>query len=243
MCFCDLFVSFKILRVFCICVGLLVSRYDFSLIVRWLLSFFPVFSFILLNVSYIVQQRSKNLDSKSWMSFRVNLFVFYWTDDFAGSWKFSENFRGYFAARVPAHLAVVPSWTTSGTLRSQFFARNYSLKKWIDKYGFCNVYIHTINMSWLKEREWTSVCLVVFYRIIEKLQKTTTDYITHHVEQDYPKRIGNTRKWLIWLSARQKMHSTKVYSINIASGRQWHNMVSFAVLHQTSINVKIQMEV
>jgi len=49
-------------------------------------------------------------------------------------------------------------------------------------------------MSWLKEREWTSVCLVVFYRIIEKLQKTTADYITHHVEQDYPKRIGNTRK-------------------------------------------------
>ena len=132
---------------------------------------FSLFSIILLNASYIVQQRSKNLDSKSWMSFRANLFVFYWTDDFAGSWIFSENFRGYFAARVPAHLAVVPSWTTSGTLRSQFFARNYSLKKWIDKYGFCNVYIHTINMSWLKEREWTSVCLVVFYRIIEKLQK------------------------------------------------------------------------
>ena len=149
----------------------------------------------------------------------------------------------YFAARVPAHLAVVPSWTTSGTLRSQFFARNYNLKKWIDKYGFCNAYIHTINMSWLKEREWPSVCSVVFYRIIEKFQKTATDYITHHVEQDYPKRIGNTRKWLIWLSAHQKMHSTKVYSINIASGRQWHNMVSFAFLLQTSINVKIQMEV
>ena len=122
------------------------------------------------------------------------------------------------------------------------FLLGISLKNWIDKYGFCNVYIHTINTSWLKEREWTSVCLVVFYRIIEKLQKTTTDYITHHVEQDYPKRIGNTRKWLIWSSARQKMHSTKVYSINIASGRQWHNMVSFAFL-QTSINVKIQMEV
>ena len=119
--FFDLFVSLKILRVFCICVGLLVSRYDFSLIVRWLLSFFPLFSFILLNVSYIVQQRSKHLDSKSWMCFRVNLFVFYWTDNFAGSWKLSENFRSYFAARVPAHLAVVPSWTTSGTLRSQFF--------------------------------------------------------------------------------------------------------------------------
>ena len=170
MCFCDLFVSFKILRVFCICVGLLVSRYDFSLIVRWLLSFFPMFSFILLNVFYIVQQRSKNLDSKSWMSFRVNLFFLlnWW---FCWILFFSENFRGYFAARVPAHVAVVPSWTTSGTLRSQFFARNYSLKKWIDKYGFCNVYTHTINMSWLKEREWTSVCLVVFYRIIEKLQK------------------------------------------------------------------------
>ena len=43
--------------------------------------FFPLFSFILLNVSYIVQQRSKNLDSKSWMSVRVKLFVFYWTAD------------------------------------------------------------------------------------------------------------------------------------------------------------------
>ena len=97
-------------------------------------------------------------------------------------------------------------------------------------------------MSCLKEREQTSVCLVVFFRIIEKLQKTTTDYITHHVEEDYPKCIGNTRKWLIWSSARQKMHSTKVCLINIASGRQWYNMVAFVFLHQKSINVKIQMK-
>ena len=32
-------------------------------------------------------------------------------------------------------------------------------------------------MSWLKEREWTSVCLVVFHP--EKKANLTTDYITH----------------------------------------------------------------
>ena len=36
---------------------------------------FPLFLFILLNVSYIVQQVSKNPDSKSWMSFSVCKFI------------------------------------------------------------------------------------------------------------------------------------------------------------------------